>query len=194
MDWIASQYNLSLPSDYFKPATCSISTGDKGAVNNTNCLSQAIDLSDNQSALSQCNFSPKQPRCELYAIDSKARPAYNLNFYYCLNKEGSRAVCANDYPGVDPSAIVVGGEAAIFAVAAAATTAGAGADLLGPLLGAGAGLAGLGLGRIAMMTQGSRSSSRLNSSTCPTGQCRAQSRQCCRIVDSGGRQLCPLRC
>jgi hypothetical protein len=49
------------------------------------------------------------------------------------------AVCANDCVGVDPNAVVVGGEAALFAlpVAAAAAAEAGVPGLLAPALGAG---------------------------------------------------------
>jgi hypothetical protein len=184
LDWIAAQYGLSMPSGYIKPASCATASGNKAAVNNTNCLSRAILFNETSNNPENCDFS-ELSKCILYAYDFYAKPAYNLNFYFCFDVQGRPAICANDCPGVDPNAVVVGGEAALFALAAA--TGAAGPNLLGPLLGAGVGLTGLGLGGAAMM-------SRTGSGRCPAGQCRTESRQCCPLVSVGGRRLCPLDC
>jgi hypothetical protein len=185
LDWIATQYGLSMPVGYSKPASCATSTGVKTAVNNTNCLSRTVRFNETSDFQEKCDFSLEPKKCVLAAYDYNAKPAYNLNFYFCLNVNRRLAVCANDCPGVDPNAVVVGGEAALFALAAA--TAATGPNLIGPLLGAGAGLTGLGLGGVAMM-------SRTGSGQCPSGQCRSESRRCCPLVPVGRRVLCPLSC
>jgi hypothetical protein len=185
LDWIAAQYGLSLPATYSKPASCYESTGNKFAVNNTNCLARPLNLA--QFAVpnlpEKCQFTPGQfDRCKLYAFDRTAKPAFNLNFYYCQTAKGYDAACANDCPGVDPNAVVVGGAAALFAIAAATS----GTNIVGPLLGAGVGVAGLGVGGMAMMRQ---------RAACPAGQCRARAiGRCCPLVVINGRQVCPNFC
>ena len=186
LDWIAAQYSLSLPAGYQKPASCAIATGDRAAVNNTNCLSRAIRYNETSNTPQKCYFTSTFDRCYRYAYNFAAKPAYNLNFYFCGDVKGHAAICANDCPGVDPNAVVIGGEAALFSLAVASSIV---PDLLGPALGAGVGLAGLGLGGVSMTR------TRSGSGPCPGGQCRAQqSRQCCGILVMNGRQVCPLAC
>ena len=185
LDWIAAEYGLSMPAGYTKPASCSEATGDRAAVNNTNCLSRAIRFNETSNIPEKCAFGPGG-KCYLYAYDFDAKPAFNLNFYYCLNGKKQPAICANDCPGVDPNSVVIGGEAALLSLAVAAT---AGPQFLGPVLGAGVGLAGLGLGGVAMNMD------RTRSGPCGAGQCRAQqNRRCCTIMFMNGRQFCPLAC
>ena len=58
--------------------------------------------------------------------------------FYCKNINGKDAVCANNCPGTDPNAVVVGGTALVLAPAVATVgTAVAAGNLLGPMLGAG---------------------------------------------------------
>ena len=188
LDWIAAQYELRLPADYTKPTSCDMENGDKTAANNFNCLSRPLDAQFYASSNKpeKCLFIPgKFEKCKLYAFDRDAKPAFNLNFYYCQTARGYDAVCANDCPGVDPNAVVVGGEAALLSIAVAAV---GGPNLLGPILGAGVGLAGLGLGGVAMTRNRTAAS-------CPARQCRSTvSRQCCDLVFINGRQLCPRFC
>ena len=185
LDWIAAEYGLSMPAGYTKPASCSEATGDRAAVNNTNCLSRAIRFNETSNIPEKCAFGPGG-KCYLYAYDFDAKPAFNLNFYYCFNGKKQPAICANDCPGVDPNSVVIGGEAALLSLAVAAT---AGPQFLGPVLGAGVGLAGLGLGGVAM------NMNRTRSGPCQAGQCRAQqNRRCCTIMFMNGRQFCPLAC
>ena len=185
LDWIAAQYGLTMPASYSKPSSCFLSTGDKSAVNNTNCLSRAIEVHATSNVTNRCQFKPGvSEKCKLFAYDPNAKPPYNSNFYYCNNTRGDAAACANDCPGMDPNSVVVGGEAAILSLAVAVS---AGPNLLGPILGAGVGVAGVGLGGFAMTRRGAAS--------CPAGQCRTQlSRQCCSFVFRNGRQLCPVVC
>jgi hypothetical protein len=187
MPWIAAQYGLGLPAGYTEPSACSEATGVKEAVNNTNCLSRAIVLDGTFNATGplRCNFKPGFEKCQLFAYNEKAKPTYNLNFYYCMNVLDQPAICANDCPGVDPNAVVVGGEVAFLTLAAATSLAGP--DLLAPALGAMVGVAGLGLGGMAMA--GRRPGS------CPPGQCLASgSRRCCDTVIVNRRQVCPTFC
>jgi len=163
-----------------------VAVGDRAAGNNRNCLSRAIEVHATSNVTNRCQFLPGvSEKCKLFAYDPNAKPPYNSNFYYCNNTQGNQAACANDCPGMDPNAVVVGGEAAVLSLAVA--TAAAGPDLLGPVLGAGVVLAGVRLGSMAM--------SQVGGGRCPAGQCRAQlSRQCCRLVTVNGRQLCPVTC
>ena len=185
LDWIADQYGLSPPAGYTKPPFCSESTGDRAAANNTNCLSRAIFWYHASNTPEKCLFKPGFKKCKLYTPDSDAKPLFNLNFYYCFNVKGQPSICANDCPGVDPNAVVVGGTAAVLSVAAAAAEA---PSLLSPFLGAGVSLAGLGLGRVAMTN--SRVGTR-----CPAGQCwTGRDRGCCPLVYRNGQQLCPKFC
>jgi hypothetical protein len=184
LDWIAAQYGLTLPASYSKPASCSLSAGDKLAANNTNCLSRDIEVHTTSNVTTRCQFKPGvSEKCKLFAYDPNAKPPYNSNFYYCNNTAGNAAACANDCPGMDPNSVVVGGEAAVLSLAVA--TAAAGPELLGPVLWTGVSLAGLGLGGYAMS----------RGRTCPPNQCRAQqSQRCCNLVVNRGQRLCPLTC
>jgi hypothetical protein len=196
LGWIAEQYGLSLPAGTAPPpATCSQSTGEKRAVNNTECRSRLIDVplfaSLPDQGLSRCDFTnttttTQMGKCNLFSYDSSARPNYNLNFYFCLTKDRKRAICANDCPGVDPNAVVVGGEVAILSIAAAtaaAAASGAAPNLLGPVLGAAVSLAGLGAGTAAM------------NRACAADECRARrSRRCCPLVSLNRQLLCPVDC
>jgi hypothetical protein len=183
LDWIAAQYNLSLPTGYSPPATCTKSSGSKSAGNNSNCLSRtfATYQGDIEQIL-PCNFSTGG-RCRLYSYNPDFRPATNTNFFYCNNTNNARAICANDCPGVDPNAVVIGGTPTVFAVAAAVSFA---PQLLPAVLGAGSLLSIYGLGSMAQTNSGA---------PCPPGQCRGRLVQrCCRLVNSEGRLVCPLMC
>ena len=173
LDWIAAQFGLTLPAGYAKPASCDKSNGDKAAQNNTNCLSRNIYRQRRNPET--CAFTSTFPKC-----------TYNDNFngYYCKSNNSEAAICANDCPGVDPNAVVVGGITALVSLAAGASLV---PNLVSPALGAAVSLAGLGLGSYAM--------TRSRVGTCPAGQCRAQlDMQCCRVVVINGRQQCPLNC
>ncbi len=101
LDWIAAQYGLSLPPSYQVPASCSVSRGDLAAGNNINCLSRAIEVHATSNLTNRCQFMPgANDKCKLFAYDPNAKPAYNANFYYCINTNGDQAACANDCPGV----------------------------------------------------------------------------------------------
>ena len=179
LDWIAAQYGLVLPADYAKPATCATASGDRAAANKPNCLSRALPLENATNTPEQCLFGAGE-KCVLYSVQpglqgQDAKPSYNRNFYTCFNTQGLPAVCANDCPGVDPNAIVIGGEVALLSLAIASSSV----DLVGPLLGAGVGLAGLGLGGVAM-------------NACP---CRSRlTGQCCTPQNVRGLRICPLDC
>jgi hypothetical protein len=185
LGWIAAQYGLSLPAGFTTPSTCGQSTGEKTAVNNTQCLSRPIRVDEASNQPSRCVFLPGFDKCQLFAYDEKAKPNYNLNFYYCSNEKDNFALCANDCPGVDPNAVVVGGEVALLSIAVASVV---GPDIIGPVLGAGVGIAGLGLGNAAMNRNRA-------SGACPTGQCRPRnSRRCCNLTVRNGQLICPLSC
>ena len=185
MDWIAEQYGLRLPPGFTIPTSCWTPSGDRNSANNTQCFSRAIRFNETSNKPERCRFTPGFDKCRLFSYDPMAKPNFNLNFYYCLNVNNEMAACANDCPGVDPNAVVVGGEAALLSLAVAASV---GPDLLGPVLGAGVGLAGLGLGGVAM-------NRRPGLAACPAGQCRARfSRRCCNLLVNNGQQVCPLAC
>jgi hypothetical protein len=193
LDWIAAQYGLSLPASYIKPSSCNIASGDKLAVNNANCLSRAFlffDTTDTDQD-KKCQFTPEFKKCQEYYNFIKYLPQqlqYRSNFYYCNNALGNPRLCANDCPGVDPNAVVVGGEAALFTLAAATSLAAP--SLLEPALGAVAVAAGLGLGQFVMNRNRT-----LTPAGCPVGECRLQgSNRCCKLVPLRGRNLCPLAC
>jgi hypothetical protein len=187
LDWIAAQYGLSLPADYTKPASCGQSTGEKLAVNNTNCLSRALIYTDTTDTPEKCQFTANFSRCMLYAEVGRTLPLYNLNFYYCINIRNQQALCANDCLGVDPNAIVIGGEVALISVAAGLS---GGPNLLGPALGGVVGVAGLGIGGVVM------GGNRTRFGGCPANECRAQrgTTRCCRFFVAGGQRLCPFEC
>ena len=173
LDWIAAQYGLVLPADYAKPASCATASGDRAAVNKPNCLSRVLPSANATNTPEQCLFGAGE-KCVLFSF-VESKPRYNRNFYTCTNARGLRAVCANDCPGVDPNAIVIGGEVALLSLAIASSSV----DLVGPLLGAGVGLAGLGLGGVAM-------------NACP---CRSRlTGQCCTPRNVRGRRICPQDC
>jgi hypothetical protein len=118
LDWIAAQYNLTLPADYTSPKTCTQSAGLKTAGNNTNCLSRTFALdADTIGQVLPCNFS-SGGRCHIYSYNPEYKPSTITNFFYCNNTDNNIAICANDCPGVDPNAVLVGGTAAIFTGAA----------------------------------------------------------------------------
>ena len=173
LDWIAAQYGHTLPARYTKPASCDKSTGDKAAQNNTNCLSR-----DNY------NLGLMDKICNFTSTFGKCSYDYNFNGYYCTTNFETKKICANDCPGVDPNAVVVGGITALASLASGASLI---PDLVTPALGAAVSLAGVGLGSYAM--------TRSRVGTCPAGQCQAQlDRQCCQVVFINGRRLCPLNC
>jgi hypothetical protein len=202
LDWIAAQYGLSLPSGYTKPTSCDVSSGDKLAAINTNCLSRAFVYNTMSDSPVKCQFTTDFPQCKLFVevftisgLTNSTLPNYkNVYYYYGINTLGQPAICANDCPGVDPNAVVVGGEVAVLALA---TGLSAGPSLLGPALGGVVGAAGLGLAGVAMSSTANRTQGR---GPCPLGQCRVQRAvtrnmsMCCDVVVVGGRQLCPLSC
>ena len=184
MDWIASKFNLSMPADYSPPLSCSLARGSKEDVNNNYCLSRTMDIQLNETL--KCEFSDSSQKCELYSFFRKLKPTVNSNFFTCSNINGNPAICANNCPGVDPNAVVVGGTALVLAPLAVATLALA-PDLIGPALGAGSILAAVGLGRVTMNNR--------RGSSCPPGQCLAPLVQkCCALVVQGGRRNCPSFC
>jgi hypothetical protein len=132
-----------------------------------------------------CDFSV-QKRCKLHTYNEQLKPAKYENFFTCQTSSNVTAVCANNCPGVDPNAVVVGGEGALLSIAAAASVAAAGPGLMGPALGAGSILAMFGLGTMAMGG---------NRAACPPGQCRARiGGGCCPFVNLRGRNACPSSC
>jgi hypothetical protein len=185
MDWIAAQYNLRLPADYAAPQSCLLSTGSKEDANKTDCLSYNLRIEELTGSPQPCDFSA-QNQCKLQAADDKLKPAQGENFFICLTSSNKTAICANNCPGVDANAIIVGGEAALLSVAAASSVAAAGGPgLMGPALGAGSILAMFGMGNMAMGG---------NRAACPAGQCRARSGRCCSFTAVGGRNVCPNFC
>ena len=181
LDWIASQYNLTLPSDFSAPTSCNQPSGSQTDVGNTKCVSRTLFTVLNETL--PCDFSTST--CQLYAYNPNVKPATNSNFFYCNNTNGNPAVCANNCPGVDPNAVVVGGTALLLAPLAVAT-AGAAPSLLGPALGAGSILAAMGLGGVSM---------NMRSNACPPGQCRARlAQRCCSLVSVSGQRICPSFC
>ncbi len=188
MDWIAAQYNLSLPADYTVPQSCLQSSGRQNDVNNVNCLSHKFKLHQlSNLKVEACNFTV-QRKCKLFAYDFSLKPATNENFFTCRTVSNQTGICANNCPGVDPNSVVVGGEAALLSVAASASIAVAGPNLVGPVLGAGSIMAMLGLGNIAMV-----GNTRMGS--CPQGQCRARlTGRCCLLVTFRGQRVCPSFC
>jgi hypothetical protein len=190
MDWIAAQYNLSLPADHVLPATCSQSSGSQAVGNNSKCLSRTFQLyTGPYGAVSQCDFSTSE-RCQQYTYNPQFKPAPLLNVFTCTNVNGLPAICANDCIGVDPNAIVVGGAASLFALPVAAVAAGGAASpgFLAPVLGAGSILAMLGLGSMAM-------NSTRSTANCPSPQCLTLlDRRCCATVLINNRRVCPMLC
>ena len=176
LDWIAAQFGLVLPASHAKPASCTTASGDKAAVNNPNCLSRVLAAEKASNKPEQCLFGPGE-KCVLFSIFQKSKPNYNRNIYTCTNTQGQQAVCANDCPGVVPIAVVIGGEAALLSLVIASSSV----DLVGPLLGAGVSLAGLGLGGMAMAMNACQCRSRLT-------------RQCCPLETVRGQRICPPEC
>jgi hypothetical protein len=185
LDWVAAQYDLTLPPGYIIPDSCAQSSGSRLAVNNTNCLSRTLLLNDTSKTLVQpCNFSlAGLDKCQVFSYNPNDRPSALTNFFYCINDSGNPGVCANDCPGMDPNSVVVGGEVAFLSLAVATSTA---PGLLTPTLGAGSILAMMGLGGMAMNR---------GSAACPSNQCRGRLVQrCCALVLLGGRRVCPSLC
>ncbi len=186
MDWIAAQYNLRLPPGYAAPQSCLQSSRSKQDVNKIDCLSYNLMLQDLTGSPQPCDFS-KLTQCKLEAFDERLKPAKSENFYICHTSSNKKAICANNCPGVDANAVVVGGEAALLSVAAAASVAGAGGPgLIQPALGAGSILAMFGLGNMAMGG---------NRAACPAGLCRTRlTGGCCPFTSVRGRNVCPSSC
>jgi hypothetical protein len=184
MSWIAAQYDLILAEGFTVPDSCYQSSGSKENKENRNCRSRKI-LSELvvENYTSKCNFNEDGAGCLLYGL-STLKPGPSSNFFYCNSTEGNVAVCANDCPGVDPNAVVVGGTSLLLAPLATATLVAP--NLAGPALGAGSILAAMGLAGVAMNER---------RTTCPPGQCRALiAQRCCRLVPIRGQQLCPSFC
>jgi len=98
-----------------------------------------------------------------------AEEGFSYNTFTCLDKNKQIANCPNNCIGVNPNAIVSGGIAVGFAVAASGQVLGAPVGALG-LLGAGA-----------------------MNGFCPPGQCMRRGR-CCALVMRRGIPRCPRRC
>jgi hypothetical protein len=177
MDWIAAQYDYILPEGYIIPSSCSQSSGSKHTTKKNSCRSRPFLSKYGET--SQCNFNDSVTECFLYKY-SQLNPPTHSNFFYCENTKGSLALCANDCPGVDPNAVVVGGTELILAPLAAAIVA---PSLLGPALGASSILAAIGLGGLSMRN------------ACSPGQCRSLiTQRCCRLVPVRGQLMCPSFC
>ena len=101
---------------------------------------------------------------------------YSANTFYCVDTLGNLAGCANDCPGVDPAAIIVGGGLLASASATAGTFG------LPLLMGAGAGVGALGLGTTRAM--------------CVSPWCSTRSGQCCLLIGIGQSRSprCPRFC
>jgi hypothetical protein len=184
MDWIAKQYGLSLPAGYSMPPYCALATGDKLAANNSNCLSRALYINEDFETPKRCNFTSDENKCTL------AERSGESQLTVCFNILNQLAICANDCPGVDPNAVVVGGVAALLPLASA--TSFSVNSLLEPALGAVVGVAGLGMGQMMGRRNNRTQAPNL---TCPPGQCWNQGRsRCCELVVLSGRNLCPLFC
>jgi hypothetical protein len=184
LDWIAAQYNLTLAVDYSPPPTCTQSAGTKAARDNVNCSSRSFAIFEGDTGqILPCNFSTRAG-CRLYSYNPDVRPSVNTNVFYCNNTANNIAICANDCPGVDPNAVLVGGEAALFTVAAAAVSSGP--SLVQAALGAGSLIGVFGLNSMAETNR---------RVACPVGQCRSSLVQrCCVPVLVRGRPVCPMIC
>jgi hypothetical protein len=85
LEWIAAQYGLSMPAGYNKPASCSASSGDKLAVNNTNCLSRTVLFLETTDTPRKCDFNSSLPQCKLFSEISDGLPNYkNISFYFAI--------------------------------------------------------------------------------------------------------------
>jgi len=183
LEWIASQYNLTLSPDYSALQYCNPPYGSKEDMNKTKCMSRTLDPRLNETL--PCDFSKDLNGCNLYAY-ANVEPSTNSNFFTCNNTNGSQAVCANNCLGVDPNAVVVGGILPLFAPLAVAAAAQLAPDLMGAALGAGSILGAMGLGMVSM---------NMRQNACPAGQCRARfAQRCCRLVRVSGQQVCPSFC
>merc|ERR1712192_39982 len=113
-------------------------------------------------------------KCKLIGIEG-----YSANTFYCIDTEGTLAGCANNCPGVDPRAIIVGG--GLVSASAIAGTLGF-LNALPFWVGAGAGVGALGLGTTRAM--------------CVSPWCSARSGQCCLLIGIGfsRRPRCPRSC
>ena len=104
---------------------------------------------------------------------------YSGNTFYCVDTNGKLAACANNCPGVNPAAIIVGGG---LVTASAIGGIGLLYSRLPMILGAGMGVGSLGLGITRAM--------------CESPFCSASSGQCCLlIINRPGRPpRCPRSC
>ena len=104
---------------------------------------------------------------------------YKVNDTNFAVEEGSiwPACLPQDKKKKPPIAVVIGGEAALLSLVIASSSV----DLVGPLLGAGVSLAGLGLGGMAMAMNACQCRSRLT-------------RQCCPLETVRGQRICPPGC
>ena len=146
MDWIAEQYDATLPHEYTKKKSCFQGKGDRSDFNKTVCKTRFgtyCDFTFNGS-------TPNEPEIQLWDSCRLLTPlgreglAYNIN--YCIERDPRRrlANCANNCRGVDPNAIIGAGVAAVTATGLGAV------GLLGPALGiGGVGLVGAAGGAIA---------------------------------------------
>ena len=105
---------------------------------------------------------------------------YSENTFYCVDTEGRLAACANNCPGVDPNAIIVGGGlVTASAIGGIGLLYSAGLPMI---VGAGIGVGSLGLG--------------ITRSMCAPPFCSARSGQCCLLfIRRPGRPpRCPRSC
>ena len=91
---------------------------------------------------------------------------------------GQLAGCANNCPGVDPAAIIVGGGLVTASAVAGAQVLSSALPLFLGAVGAGAGAVGVGTAR----------------AMCVPPFCVASSGQCCLLRGAGRRIRCPASC
>ena len=158
LDWIANQYDLKLPQDCQKKASCHKSRGDRGDANKRVCRTNFGTY---------CDFSYVFPDGQPFNTCRLYQPAEGIanNVNQCVdgvfNGIPRFANCANNCVGVDPNAIIGAGVAAF-----AATGLGA-IGILGPMLGVGA----LGAGAVGVAVGGDMLT---RVATCPPLRCRVR--------------------
>ena len=104
LDWIADQYEMRMPKDYVKDASCFTSSGNKTNANQSVCLT---------STGTYCDFTAVNPitnktvdQCQTYSIEGYAK---SINTCIDMTSPSQTAICSNNCRGVDPKTIIVGG-------------------------------------------------------------------------------------
>eukprot|EP00090_Calanus_glacialis_P006443 TRINITY_DN15014_c0_g1_i2.p1 TRINITY_DN15014_c0_g1~~TRINITY_DN15014_c0_g1_i2.p1 ORF type:complete len:509 (-),score=78.22 TRINITY_DN15014_c0_g1_i2:81-1556(-) len=182
LDWIAEQYDMSVPESYQKPDSCMKPRGNITDIDKSFCRARGHIYGVNTGVDptganidTYCHFNQMDDegkpfdKCRLIATEGFA-----YNIFQCKDGRNNSVLCSNNCKGVDPNAVVIGGSAVLAATAAASV------GFLIPAI--------FGFGGIALA-----GGSTVANEMCPIGWCNIRGR-CCMIQLVRRRLRCPSRC